>query len=524
MESFNLGQSEGMGALGNKLYLGNYTGAMIYELDVTQPLEDKVNPKLIYDIPHEDRPFIIKSGEGKLFIGTIPDYGVLGGALTVLDPTTGKEPVVYPDVIHNQSIVGLAVRDGKLYGSTTVAGGLGIDPTEPAAKLFVWDIATGKKIKEWVPSIPDAVSQPKIISGLTFGPDGLLWAAGNGTIFALNPDTLEIVKSKTIYPTVTDYGRWRPVHIRVGSDGLLYTTLAGKLTVIDPKALDSVTLASTELMTLGNDGNIYYADSTSLKKITVTKGTGELPVKIGVPVVNGSFDQAVGTDGKIPGWTSLFSVTPNVSYGISSDVVRSAPGSLKLTDKATNETVGVKSDPMPVTPGTEYTVNMNVYLQTGRTLATLNFYDANDKEIGQTSVQITTNAGKWQPFTMTKAAPEGSVYARVVLFCSNLWMTTAYYDDVTMSYTLKINPEGLLTRIDGLEQSGDLKHSVSAQLANAVKQAVHQKEKGSYEQAVKHLQDALMHLEKAKPEDATDAARSLLQPVLEAFIGDWSQL
>lgn len=524
MQSFALGQAEGMGSLGEKIYMGIYPGAVIFELDTTQPIVDNVNPKQIYDIPaDEDRPFIIKAGEGKVFIGTIPDYGKLGGALTVYDPSLPADEAfaVYPNVVHNQAIVGLAILDGKVYGSTTVAGGLDADPTEPAAKLFVWDIASGTKVKEVVPNIPGATVQPKMISGLTFGPDGLLWAAADGSIFAMDPETLEVVKSKNIYPNVANYGRWRPVHIRWSEDGLAYTTLAGRLTIIDPDDLDHVTLANAELMTLGDDEHIYYASGAQLMKVEVAEGTGELPIRITLPVPNGSFDAPVDEDGMIPGWSSMFPLSPNVSYGISEERAASAPYSLKITDQATNETVALQSDPIPVTPGTEYTASVKLFLESGRTLASFRFYDADGKELLSDSVQVTTGHGDWQTLTMSGTAPEGAVYARVVLFCSNFWMTTAYYDDVTMAYQVKVSPSGLAAMIAELEQEGAIAHSLSKKLQNAVRQAIHHKDDGRIKQAVKHLEDALKHLEHAKDAEVTPEARSLLEQVITAFIADW---
>ena len=523
-ETFGMGQIEGMGSLGNKLYMGVYTGAVIHELDVTQPLADSINPKVVYDIPHQDRPFKITSGEGKLFIGTIPDYGELGGSLTVYDPNDGAGIQVYEDVVHNQAIVGLAVREGKLYGSTTVAGGLGIDPTETAAKVFVWDIATGEKLEEFVPSIPGATAQPQMISGLSFGTDGLLWAAAGGSIFAMDPMTMNVVKSKNIYPSVAQYGRWRPIYIRWSSDGLIYTTLAGKITVIDPSSLDNpVTLASTELMTLGDDGHIYYVDGTSLKKIEVTKGTGEIGVKINLPLLNGSFD-ALNTDSEIPGWHSLFSITPHVSLGTSQEQFVSSPNSLKLTDKSSTETVAAATDSLPVMPGTEYTASFDVYLAEGRTLASLHYYDANDKLVGGSSLQITTGAKRWQSLEMKAVAPENAVYVRIVLFCSQLWTTTAYYDNVSVSYELRITPADLLAKIEQLEQQGEISHSLSVQLVNAIKQAIHQKEGERQEQAFKHLEDALKHLDKSKSSEITEDTSMFIEQVIDAIIQDWKQI
>lgn len=267
-ETFTLGQAEGMAALDDKMYFGVYPGATIFELDVNSPT---LAPKQIYDIPNQDRPFVIRSIQDKLFIGTIPDYGKLGGSLTILDPSSIEDTIVHENVVHNQAITGLAEKDGLLYGSTTVAGGLGIEPSEDAAKIFVWDIAKGEKITEFVPEIPDMTILPRMISGMSLGPDDLLWSATGGTILAIDPETLDIVKSKSIYPEIEDYGRWRPIQIRWGEDGLMYTTLAGKITVIDPITLESETLAATELMTLGDDGNIYYADGPSVMKIEVSK-------------------------------------------------------------------------------------------------------------------------------------------------------------------------------------------------------------------------------------------------------------
>jgi hypothetical protein len=267
-KQFTLAQAEGMAAIGNKMYFGLYPGALISEMDVTNPV---LSTKQIFDIPDQDRPFIMTAADSKLYIGTIPDYGHLGGSLTILDPASVAGSAVYKNVVHNQAIAGLAKVNGKLFGSTTVYGGLGIDPSEPAAKIFVWDIEKGEKITEFVPDIPGVTVQPKMISGMSMGPDGLLWSAASGTIFAMDPDTLEIVKSKNIYPEVKDYGRWRPIHIRWAEDGLMYTTLAGHLTAIDPETLESEALAEAELMTIGDDGNIYYADKYNLMKIEVSE-------------------------------------------------------------------------------------------------------------------------------------------------------------------------------------------------------------------------------------------------------------
>ncbi len=269
--NFNLGQSEGMGILGNKIYMGNYPGAIIHELDTTKPLKDKENPKQIYDMEEEqDRPFAITSGDNKLFVGTIPEYGHLGGVLGIYSPDK-NEWSINRNVVQDQSVIGIAYKDGKVYGSTSVWGGLGSTPTQEEAKMFVWDVEKGEKIKEFTPVIPGINVKLKAIGGLSFGPDGLLWGASRGILFALNPDTLEVVKSREVYPTDWNVGHyWRPVYLKWGNDGLLYTTLNGKVTVVNPQTLEHKTLSDSSLMTLGKDGSIYYAYGSRMYKIGVS--------------------------------------------------------------------------------------------------------------------------------------------------------------------------------------------------------------------------------------------------------------
>lgn len=271
---FTIPQTEGMGSLGDKIYMGTYPHADIYELD-TKNATGASNPKKIFTIGEEqDRPFKVISAEEKVFFGTIPDYGKLGGALTIYNPAlTGSESYkVYRNIVQDQSIVGLAYKNGKIYGSTSISGGLGSTPTAREAKIFVWDVSKEKKLNEISLNI-EGLDNPKMISGLEFGSDGLLWGAADGFIFALNPDTLQVVKSKNIYPTVKGYGIWRPVYLRWSKDGLLYANIAGKLTAIDPNTLDSTYIVDTPLFAIGDDGNLYYANNTMLNKITVSDKT-----------------------------------------------------------------------------------------------------------------------------------------------------------------------------------------------------------------------------------------------------------
>ncbi|CAM3609195.1 cohesin domain-containing protein [Marinicrinis lubricantis] len=438
-ELFTMGQAESIGFIGDKALFNVYPKAHIYELDTTLPI-DETNPKELFQIGEEqDRPYVNLTAGSTMYMGTIPDYGKLGGALVVYDSASTSETKhkVFRNIVQDQSIVGLAYKDGKIYGSTSIYGGLDSDTTASLAKMFVWDTAAEEKIAEFTPELLQSRNVP-MISGLTFGPDGLLWAAANGTIFALDPDTYEVEKSVNVYPETDNYGMWRPIHIRWGADGLLYTDLAGRLTVIDPDTLEAQSLGmNTALFTLGDDGNIYYSQSTRLYMIPVTSGEDTEPTDPPLPhlnVMNGSFEQT-SSDGSIPGWSYFFSEeTPNISYSISSEKAYSGSNSLKITDTSSNESVALASDPIAVVPGEAYDASVQLFIESGRSSVLWRFYDAEGKQVGSdTLAHIQTGQGNWQEVKLSAVAPDNAVTARMFASCSLAWMTTAYYDDFNIN-------------------------------------------------------------------------------------------
>ena len=98
----------------------------------------------------------------------------------------------------------------------------------------------------------------------------MVWGAVNGRIFALDPDSLEVVAHRDIYPEVKRYSQWRPAYLRWGNDGLLYTNVGGRLTVINPATLDHLSLNErSAFVALDRDGNIFYANGPRLKRIRV---------------------------------------------------------------------------------------------------------------------------------------------------------------------------------------------------------------------------------------------------------------
>lgn len=266
-------QPEGIGCLNGRIYYGTYVGAVMYRFDPAEPAALGVNPKKVYKIEkNQDRPFAVTSGDNKLFVGTIADYGFLVGSLAVYDEVTDTWSQ-YNDVVENQSICSLAYKDGFLYGSTTVWGGLGIQPRASQAKLFVWDVKNSTKADEFALDIPGIDIPPKMIGDISFGPDGLLWGVVEGTIFAMDVETKKVVKSKMIYPSLYNTSKWKAHDLAWSPDGMIYTTLARKVMVIDPRTLRHKVIVDCSIsdMVLGIDGSIYYApeSGTRLSRIAI---------------------------------------------------------------------------------------------------------------------------------------------------------------------------------------------------------------------------------------------------------------
>jgi hypothetical protein len=85
-----------------------------------------------------------------LYVGSTPDYGLWGGALTTYDYATGAY-TVQRNIVADPGVTSLAAIGGTLWGGTSISGGGGTDPKATEAKLFSVERATGAKTRELVP-------------------------------------------------------------------------------------------------------------------------------------------------------------------------------------------------------------------------------------------------------------------------------------------------------------------------------------------------------------------------------------
>ena len=274
-------QVEGFGVMNDLYYFGLYGKGRLSKYNPNKPVIANENPRIVSDLAVElqDREFVVTSGEGEEVIwGGVPDYGKLGGAIGIYDPKTDKARK-YANVVPNQSIGGLVYKNGKIYGSTHIYGGLGIDPVDDSAKLFIMDYATGKVEKTVDIKLTTDTNKQYFCGFINFGPDGYLWAGAAKTVIKIDPETLKILDEIPIgnLNLTVKNSRYIPFCMDWDKNGLLYTNVGYQMSVIDTetKEVKRLLYQGTNSMSLDEKGDVYFVDRNLnyIGKIPMSEGT-----------------------------------------------------------------------------------------------------------------------------------------------------------------------------------------------------------------------------------------------------------
>lgn len=275
--NFPSAQIEGMTCLDGVQYLGTYTKANIYSYEHGKDTAPVHLGRIGLD---QDRPFAMTAGDGKVYAGTVPDYGLSGGVIAEYDTVSGKLES-HGKIIENQSIIGLVYKDGLLYGSTTVWGGLGASVKAEKAVIFIYDPINKKLLKSFTPTI-NGCDKPLWIGGLAFDKNGKLWAASGNSVFIVNTEKMCVEKEINFldYTYSTTNHQWRPLYIRFDSKGRLYVNI-NSIQVVDVDTFEHISLLKNlrykiHMYELDQYGNIYYALSDKLNKLPAVIPSKEL--------------------------------------------------------------------------------------------------------------------------------------------------------------------------------------------------------------------------------------------------------
>lgn len=174
------GQAYSMAVLDGKLYLASYPGSQISVYDPAKPLrygtDADANPR---DLGRLDavsyRPnALIATPEGKLWMGSAPDYGLHGGTLVWYDPQTG-ESRSHRDLIPDMSPAALLYLPelDKILIGMSIEVGTGATVGREHGAFALWDPVTDELV--WT----DDFGLDDLADPVAFAP------AGNGLVYAL---------------------------------------------------------------------------------------------------------------------------------------------------------------------------------------------------------------------------------------------------------------------------------------------------------------------------------------------------
>ncbi len=183
--------------------MGAYSGlAPLMSYLPSQPFKPAPNgnPALV-DYPGSDHAWrpqaMIQGPDGLVYVGATAGYGQLEGPLLSWDGSAGTVHL-HNNIVHDQSVVSLAVWKQFIVGGTTTTGGGGSHPTQTDARLFLWDTKTQAKDFDVIPVagadlISDLIAAPNgLIYGIAVSHGGIAASHGAHTLFAFNPKTRSI--------------------------------------------------------------------------------------------------------------------------------------------------------------------------------------------------------------------------------------------------------------------------------------------------------------------------------------------
>ena len=131
--------------VGRTFYFGSYTQARIGCLDIDASFVPGKNPVEVCRIgDDQNRPVMMDTDGRRVFIATLPEYGLLGGAVSILDTVTGAVET-YRHIVPDQMPLSVFYHAASdcLVGTTAVYGDCHTAvPTAKQAVVYVWDLAT----------------------------------------------------------------------------------------------------------------------------------------------------------------------------------------------------------------------------------------------------------------------------------------------------------------------------------------------------------------------------------------------
>lgn len=217
------GEAYSMANLDGRLYISSYTAARISVFDPSKAYafgeKAQDNPR---DLGRIDaisyRPRSTLTGPlGRVWVASVPDYGMWGGPLSWYDPSTGTKRAYYR-IAGDGSCYTLAhLRKQDLIAvGTTIQGGTGTQSRAEKGVLFLWDYRAEKKI--WEGSLDRPVFA---FNALVTDAKGRLWGTVTGgekpELFVFDPDSRGFTGRFSL-----PEGEPLDLGLQLGPDGYIY--------------------------------------------------------------------------------------------------------------------------------------------------------------------------------------------------------------------------------------------------------------------------------------------------------------
>jgi len=176
------GEAYSMANFDGKLYISSYGGAHLSVYDPSRPYHfgsgPDDNPRALGRMDEIScRPRSTLAGPaGRIWVASLPDYGLWSGPLSWYDPRSGRKKA-YHRIAGDGSCYTLAHLEphGLLAVGTSISGGSGTRPKVQQAVLLLWDYRGEKKVWEGTLDCPVAC-----FNALLSGPDGRLYGTFRG--------------------------------------------------------------------------------------------------------------------------------------------------------------------------------------------------------------------------------------------------------------------------------------------------------------------------------------------------------
>lgn len=259
-------QIEGMIPFGdNRLYIGSYPGGDIISMNIHERSVGSAY-KLLSRLGRkykQSRPFGWAVNSKNIFFGTVPDYGLAGGVVGMIDPV--KDEIVWvidakaSGIANGHSIVGLCADDEYLFGTTSVRNGYGVPDTKGDGRVFKFHLASKKVVWSRTPvSQAGALYSPVLLGGW-------LLIADHQGIKVLNRETGSLVATHNLNHSNNAEFRagWAEAKLAViGTGGKIVHSAHGKCSIVNLRTRSYHRIGSGDekfgnRLTVTADGSVY---------------------------------------------------------------------------------------------------------------------------------------------------------------------------------------------------------------------------------------------------------------------------